>query len=331
VSEFNAILITKDDDYRAQLTVLDDRALPQGDDIDVHIDIEYSTLNYKDALAITGRSPVARRFPLVPGIDFAGRVERSRNPAFSPGDEVVLNGWGVGESYWGGFSQKARVRGDWLIRRPVAFSLRQTMAIGTAGYTAALCVLALEHHGIAPSSGEILVTGASGGVGSIAILLLAARGYKVTASTGKAHETEWLKSLGAKEVIDRHELSGQGKPLGKERWAGAIDTVGSHTLANVCAGTRYGGAVAACGLAQGMDFPASVAPFILRNVALLGVDSVQCPMPRRLEAWQLLERYLDIGALDALTVEIGLAGVFDASSELLDGRLKGRIVVNVNA
>jgi acrylyl-CoA reductase (NADPH) len=223
------------------------------------------------------------------------------------------------------------VRGDWLIRRPVAFSLRQTMAIGTAGYTAALCVLALEHHGIAPSSGEILVTGASGGVGIIAILLLAARGYKVTASTGKAHETEWLKSLGAKEVIDRHELSGQGKPLGKERWAGAIDTVGSHTLANVCAGTRYGGAVAACGLAQGMDFPASVAPFILRNVALLGVDSVQCPMPRRLEAWQLLERYLDIGALDALTVEIGLAGVFDASSELLDGRLKGRIVVNVNA
>jgi acrylyl-CoA reductase (NADPH) len=331
VSEFNAILITKDDEYRAQLTVLDDRALPQGNDIDVHVDIAYSTLNYKDALAITGRSPVARRFPLVPGIDFAGRIERSRHAGFSEGDEVVLNGWGVGESYWGGFSQKAGVRGDWLIQRPATFSLKQTMAIGTAGYTAALCVLALERHGLTPASGKILVTGASGGVGSIAILLLAARGYEVIASSGKPHEAEWLTSLGAREIIDRNELSGPGKPLAKERWAGAIDTVGSHTLANVCAATHYGGAVAACGLAQGMDFPATVAPFILRNVALLGVDSVQCPIPLRRKAWHLLEGSLDARALDGLTREIALADVFDASIDLLEGRLKGRVVVNVNA
>jgi acrylyl-CoA reductase (NADPH) len=331
VSEFNAILITKEDEYRAQLTVLDDRALPQGDDIDVRIDVAYSTLNYKDALAITGRSPVARRFPLVPGIDFAGRVERSRHTGFSEGDEVVLNGWGVGESYWGGFSQKAGVRGDWLIQRPTAFSLKQTMAIGTAGYTAALCVLALERHGLTPASGKILVTGASGGVGSIAILLLAARGYDVIASTGKPHEAEWLTSLGAREIIDRNELSGPGKPLAKERWAGAIDTVGSHTLANVCAATHYGGAVASCGLAQGMDFPATVAPFILRSVALLGVDSVQCPIPLRRKAWHLLEGNLDARALDGLTREIALADVFDASIDLLEGRLKGRVVVNVNA
>lgn len=325
---FQGILITKGDaGYQVRLQAIDESALPEGD---VTVRIDWSTLNYKDGLAITGKSPVVRRFPMVPGIDFAGTVTGSSHPAWKVGDRVVLNGWGVGETHWGGLAQMARVRGDWLVRLPEAFSARQAMAIGTAGYTAMLCVLALEKHGIRPEDGEILVTGANGGVGSVAIALLAGLGYRAVASTGRAAEAQHLKALGASDVIDRSELSAPGKPLGKERWAGVVDAVGSHTLANACATTKYRGAVAACGLAQGMDFPASVAPFILRAVTLYGIDSVMAPQAVRVEAWQRLGRDLDIARLDTITREIGLGEAIATAGDLLDGKVRGRVVVDVN-
>jgi acrylyl-CoA reductase (NADPH) len=274
---------------------------------------------------------VVRKFPLHAGIDFAGVVEASSDVRFKPGDRVLLNGWGVGETHSGGLAQKARVKADWLLPIPAALSARQVMAIGTAGYTAMLCVLALEKHGLSPDSGDILVTGASGGVGSVAVALLARLGYRVVASTGRLQESDYLKSLGAADVISRDELSAPGKPLAKERWAGVVDSVGSHTLANACAGTRYGGAVAACGLAQGMDFPGSVAPFILRGVTLYGIDSVMAPLARRQEAWARLAGDLDLAKLDAITREIGLADALQAGADILAGKVRGRLVVNVNA
>jgi acrylyl-CoA reductase (NADPH) len=297
---------------------------------DVLVRVAYSTLNYKDALAITGRSPVIRKFPMVPGIDLAGTVEESRDPAWRPGDRILVNGWGIGESHWGGLAQLARVRGEWLIRLPGAFTERQAMAIGTAGYTAMLCVLALERHGVQPADGEVLVTGSSGGVGSVAVALLAKRGYTVVASTGRPKEAEYLRSLGASSIMDRAELSAPGKPLGKERWAGVVDSAGSHTLANACATTKYRGAVAACGLAQGMDFPATVAPFILRGVTLYGIDSVRAPVPIRNVAWERLAAELDPAKLETITREIGLADAIQAADDLLAGRVRGRLVVNVN-
>lgn len=324
---FKAILITKDEaGYRAQLQDIDEALLPPGD---VTVDVEWSTLNYKDGLAITGKSPVVRRFPMVPGIDFSGTVSASSHPAWHIGDRVILNGWGVGETHCGGLAQKARVRGEWLVALPNRFTARQAMAIGTAGYTAMLCVLALEKHGIEPAAGEILVTGANGGVGSIAVALLAKLGYQVAASTGRIAEADHLKALGAAAVIDRQELSLPGKPLGKERWAGVIDTVGSHTLANACATTRYHGAVAACGLAGGMDFPASVAPFILRGVTLYGIDSVMAPLALRQQAWQRLERDLEMAKLESITTEIGLSQALAVAGELLAGKVRGRVVVDV--
>lgn len=325
---FKGILIDKDDaGYRATLAELDEAQLPEGD---VTVQVDYSTLNYKDGLAITGKGPVVRKFPMVAGIDLAGTVEASDNPAFKAGDRVLLNGWGVGETHWGGLAQKARLNGDWLIPLPAGFTPRQAMAIGTAGYTAMLSVLALERNGVTPDKGPVLVTGANGGVGSFAIALLARLGYQVAASTGRPQEADYLKHLGAAEIIDRASLSEPGRPLGKERWAGAVDSVGSHTLANVCAGIRYGGAVAACGLAQGMDFPASVAPFILRGVTLAGIDSVMRPRADRIEAWDRLVRDLDPALLDEITSEIGLGEAVLSASELLEGRVRGRVVVDVN-
>ncbi len=324
---FRGILITKDDaGYKAQLQNIDDAVLPEGD---VTVSIEWSTLNYKDGLAITGKSPVVRRFPMVPGIDFAGTVTASSHPAWKTGDRVVLNGWGVGETHCGGLAEIARVKGDWLVALPPQFTASQAMSIGTAGYTAMLCVLALERHGIKPEDGEILVTGANGGVGSVAIALLSRLGYTVVASTGRASEAAYLKGLGATDIIDRNELSVPGKPLGRERWAGVVDAVGSHTLANACATTKYRGAVAACGLAQGMDFPASVAPFILRGVTLYGIDSVMAPLPVRQEAWKRLAHDLDIAKLDAITREIGLGEAIAIAAELLEGKVRGRVVVDV--
>ncbi len=326
---FKAIVLDKTDaGLDARLAELDDSALPVGD---VTVRVDYSTVNYKDGLAITGKSPVVRKFPMVPGIDFAGTVEASSHGDWKPGDKVVLNGWGVGETHWGCLAQRARLKGDWLVPLPAAFTTRQAMAIGTAGYTAMLCVLALERHGLTPDQGEILVTGASGGVGSVAIALLAARGYTVVAATGRLDESAYLKSLGAADVVDRAQFASPGKPLGKERWGGAVDCVGSHTLANVCATTRYRGVVAACGLAQGMDFPATVAPFILRGVTLVGVDSVMAPKTERLQAWSRLASDLDPARLEAMTHETGLAGVIAAAANILAGRVRGRIVVNVNA
>lgn len=319
-----AILVTKEDGYRAGLVDLDEAALPDGE---VLVGVEYSTLNYKDSLAITGASPVIRSFPMVPGIDFCGVVEASEHPEFRAGDRVVLNGWGVGEVHWGGFAQKARVRGDWLIPLPAGFTARQAMAIGTAGYTAMLCVLRLAELGV--EAGEVLVTGASGGVGSVAVALLAARGYRVVASTGRLEHADYLRSLGATEVIDRTGLSEPGRPLGKERWSGVVDPVGSHTLVNACATTRRDGVVAACGLAQGADFPGTVLPFILRGVTLAGVDSVYAPRPRRLEAWRRLAQELDPNRLESMTSEIGLADVIAAAAEQLAGRIRGRVVVAV--
>ena len=326
---YKALVVDKPGDlYQCTLNELDDAQLPEGD---VTVRVAYSTLNYKDGLAITGKSPVIRKFPLVPGIDCAGTVAASTHPDFKPGDLVVLNGWGVGEAHSGGLAQKARLRGDWLIPLPAAFTPRQAMAIGTAGYTAMLCVQALERHGVTPAHGEVLVTGASGGVGSIAIALLAGRGFSVVASTGKAGEGSYLKELGATEVIDRAQLSAPGKPLARERWAGVVDAVGSHTLANACAAAKYGGAVTACGLAQGLDFPASVAPFILRGVTLYGIDSVMAPKVRRLAAWSALAAELDRTKLDAITREIPLAAALTAAPELLAGKVRGRLVVDVNA
>lgn len=324
---FKAILINKDDaGYRAALQTIDETVLPAGD---VTVQVEWSTLNYKDALAITGTSPVVRRFPMVPGIDFAGTVLASTHAAWRAGDKVILNGWGVGETHCGGLAEVARVKGEWLLALPSNFTTRQAMAIGTAGYTAMLCVLALEKHGIRPFDGEILVTGASGGVGSVAIAVLANLGYTVVASTGREGEADYLKSLGASQVIDRSELSKPGKAIGKERWAGVIDSVGSHTLANACATTKYRGAVAACGLAGGMDFPATVAPFILRGVTLYGIDSVMAPLEVRQEAWRRLSRDLDIAKLDAITQEIALSSAIAVASELLAGKVRGRVVVDV--
>lgn len=325
---FSGILIDKGESGQSvALAELDEAQLPDGD---VSIDVEYSTLNYKDGLAITGRSPVVRKFPMVPGIDLAGVVSGSSHADWKPGDRVVLNGWGVGETHWGGLAQKARLDGDWLVPLPAAFTSRQAMAIGTAGYTAALCVDALIRHGVSPDDGEIVVTGATGGVGSVAIALLSKAGFTVAAATGKAAESDYLKGLGASTIVDRAELGEAGKPLQKERWAGAVDSVGSHTLANVCAQTRYGGAVAACGLAQGMDFPASVAPFILRGVSLLGVDSVMAPRAPRMAAWQRLSKDLDPAALESIAHEIPLGEAIAAAGRLMDGTVRGRLVVDVN-
>lgn len=325
---FNAILIDKPDGhYTAALTALDKSRLPPGD---VTIRIAYSTLNYKDALAITGKSPIVRQFPMVPGIDLAGTVETSGDPRYAPGDAVLVNGWGMGESHWGGLAQYARLPADWLLPLPQAFTAYDAMAIGTAGYTAMLAIQALEKNGIGPDRGDVLVTGAAGGVGSIAVALLARRGYRVLASTGRQEEASYLKNLGAAEIIDRETLSQPGRPLGPERWTGAIDTVGSHTLANVCAGTRKYGVVAACGLAQGMDFPATVAPFILRGVTLVGINSVYCPFAQRQAAWDALARELDPTLLAQVTREISLAEAIPASVDLLAGNIRGRLVVDVN-
>jgi acrylyl-CoA reductase (NADPH) len=324
-----AILITKDDDnYAAEVNDVDETQLPDGD---VTVQVDYSTLNYKDSLAITGVSPVVRSFPMVPGIDLAGTVQDSSHPDHKPGDNVVLNGWGVGEGHWGGLAQKARLNGDWLIPLPDAFTAQQAMAIGTAGYTAQLCVLGLEKNGVTPDQGEILVTGAAGGVGSVAISLLAKLGFSVVASTGRPDEQgDYLKSLGATDVMDRKELSEKGRPLGKERWAGVVDAVGSHTLANACATTQYGGTVTACGLAQGFDLPATVMPFILRGVTLAGIDSVYCPKPRRIEAWNRLATDLDIAHIELMMNEISLKDAVAAASDQLAGKIRGRVVVNVN-
>ena len=325
---YQALQIQKDEaGYRCTLQLLDESALPEGD---VAVAVDYSTINYKDGLAITGKSPVVRQFPLTPGIDLAGSVTESRHPLFKAGDAVVLNGWGVGESHSGGLAQKARVKGDWLIHRPAAFTARQAMAIGTAGYTAMLCVMALEKHGVTPDKGEVMVTGAGGGVGSVAIALLAKLGFRVVASTGRMQEADYLRALGAAEVIDRATLSAPGKPLAKERWAGVVDSVGSHTLANACAATKYGGTVAACGLAQGMDLPASVAPFILRGVTLAGIDSVMAPRALREAAWARLARDLDVAKLEAMTQEVGLADAIGLGAQILAGQVRGRVVVNVN-
>lgn len=323
---FKGLLLSKTDDtFSAQVKEIAESELPEGD---VLVRVEYSTLNYKDALAICNKSPIVRKWPMVAGIDGAGVVEESSHPAWKPGDKVILNGFGVGESHWGCLAGRARLKGDWLVRLPASFTTRQAMAIGTAGYTAMLCCQALERFGVKKDQGEILVTGASGGVGSVAISILAGWGYDVVASTGKLQEADWLKSLGAKAVVDRSEYSQPGKPLQKERWAGVVDSVGSHTLVNACAQTKYRGVVAACGLAQGMDFPASVAPFILRGVVLAGVDSVYQPLPIRESAWARLALDLDRAKLDAITRVIGLDDAIAAASDLLAGKVRGRLVVN---
>jgi acrylyl-CoA reductase (NADPH) len=324
---FKGLLLTKGEAGPiATWTELTDADLMEGD---VTVRVSHSTINYKDGLAITGKAPVVRRWPMIPGIDFAGDVIASNNPAFKVGDGVILNGWGVGETHLGGYAERARVRGDWLVPRPAAFTPAQAMAIGTAGYTAMLCVLALERNGITPDRGPVLVTGAAGGVGSVAIALLTKLGYTVIASTGRTAEVDYLKELGASEVIDRAELSGPARPLGKERWAGAVDSVGSHTLANVLSMTKYDGCVAACGLAQGMDLPSSVAPFILRSVTLAGVDSVMAPSARRLDAWVRLARDLDLDKLDALTVTRPISDAVKLAPEILAGKVRGRVVLEI--
>ncbi len=328
---FRAILLNKNEDgsTRAELTQLNDAQLPPEGDVTVAVD--YSTINYKDGLAITGKSPVVRKWPMVPGIDGAGEVIASSHPDWKPGDAFILNGWGVGETHMGFLAERAKLKGDWLIHRPQGMSSRTAMAIGTAGYTAMLCAMALAEHGVKPDDGEVLVTGASGGVGSVAVAILAARGYKVVASTGKLAEADYLKSLGASDVIDRAELSAPGKPLQKERWAGVVDSVGSHTLVNAIAQTRYGGTVAACGLAQGMDLPATVAPFILRSVKLIGVDSVMAPKSRRIDAWSNLAQELSEATLAKITQEIALADALAWAPKILAGGVRGRLVVNVRS
>jgi acrylyl-CoA reductase (NADPH) len=327
MATFRAILIRKADGGQSVgLTDFDENDLMDGD---VTVRVEWSSLNYKDGLALTGKAPVVRRFPMIPGIDFAGMVETSNHPEWKPGDRVILNGWGLGETHLGSYAEKARVKGDWLVPMPAGMTGREAMAIGTAGYTAMLAVLALERHGVTPDRGAVVVTGAAGGVGSVAIALLAKLGYQVIASTGRAEESDYLKRLGAAEIIDRTELSGPPKALAKERWAGGIDSVGSATLANMLSMTSYGGAVAACGLAGGMDLPTSVAPFILRAVSLLGIDSVMCPQSVRREAWKRLASDLDRGKLQALTREIDLVEVLDAGKQIIEGHVRGRIVVKV--
>ena len=324
---FKAIVIDKAAaGTTATLRDIEESLLSEGD---VVVDVAASTLNYKDGLAITGRGPVVRKFPMVPGIDFAGTVRSSGHAGFRPGDAVLLNGWGVGETHTGGLAQRARVKGEWLMALPDAFTPQRAMAIGTAGYTAMLSVLALEKYGLTPSDGPIIVTGAAGGVGSVATAILSKLGYRVVASTGRMAEADYLRDLGAAEVIDRAELSGPAKPLAKERWAGGIDSVGSTTLANVLSMTKYGGAVAACGLAAGMDLPTSVAPFILRGVCLLGIDSVMCPIERRNIAWSRLASDLDRRKLAEITQEIGLEEVVGAGAKILAGQVRGRIVVKI--
>lgn len=325
---FKGILIEKDENgYRAELKNIDEQQLPEGD---VTVRIAYSSLNYKDSLAITGKGPVVRRFPMVPGIDLVGTIEESDNPQYKVGDEVLLNGWGVGETRWGGLAQMARLKGDWLIPLPSGFTPSQVVSIGTAGYTAMLCILALEKNGVKPGDGEILVTGAAGGVGSIATAILSKLGYTVVAVSGRTAEAEYLKRLGASEVLDRSQFSSQGKPLGKERWAGAVDVVGSHTLANVCATMKYRGIVTACGLAGGMDFPTTVAPFILRGVTLVGIDSVMCPRADRLEAWRRLAMDLDLSRLELISSEVALSEVIPLADKMLNGEIRGRFIVDVN-
>lgn len=326
---FQGIVIDRHETgQQARLQTLDDAQLPAGN---VTIRVGYSTLNYKDGLAITGKSPVVRKFPMVPGIDLVGEVEASTHPDYRPGDRVVLNGWGVGETHWGGLAQKARVDGDWLVPLPSAFSPQQATAIGTAGYTAMLCVMALERHGVRPNDGEIVVTGAAGGVGSVATAILTKLGYRVVAVTGRPADADYLRQLGASEILDRSQFSEPGKPLGKERWAGAVDVAGSHVLANVCATTRYRGVVTACGLAAGMDFPATVAPFILRGITLVGIDSVMCPRAERLEAWRRLASDLDVEKLGAISHQVGLGDAIALAGELINGKVRGRVVVDVNA
>jgi acrylyl-CoA reductase (NADPH) len=325
---FKGIMLNKDDEgFHASLTDIDEANLPEGD---VTIKVSHSTLNYKDGLAITNKGPVVRSFPMVPGIDLVGTVEVSSHPGFKAGDSVILNGWGVGEKHWGGLAQKARLNGDWLVPMPSQFTPRQCMAIGTAGYTAMLCVLALEQHGVKPGHGEILVTGAAGGVGSVAIAVLSRLGYSVVAVSGRPEEAEYIRGLGAAEILDRSMFSEPGRPLGRERWAGAVDVVGSHTLANVCATAKYRGVVTACGLAGGMDLPATVAPFILRGVTLVGIDSVMCPREDRLNAWKRLATDLDVSKLEMITTEISLSETLDVASKLMQGEVRGRVVVDVN-
>jgi acrylyl-CoA reductase (NADPH) len=329
MSRFTALLLSKGDAAagpapNAAFTELGVDDLMAGD---VVVRVSHSTVNYKDGLAITGKGPVVRRWPMIPGIDFAGRVVASTHSGINVGDDVILNGWGVGEVHYGGYSPYARVKGDWLVRRPVRFTPAQAMAIGTAGYTAMLCVMALEAHEVAPSSGPVLVTGAAGGVGSVSVSLLASLGYHVIASTGRASEESYLKGLGAREIIARDELAAPGRPLGKERWAGAIDVAGSHTLANAIAQTKYGGCVASTGLAQGMDLPGSVAPFILRGITLAGVDSVMAPLARRQRAWQRLADHLNLDHLAAATTHRPLSDVVQVATELMAGKVRGRVVI----
>lgn len=323
---FRALLLEKNENFQASVQTLEDSRLPPGD---VTVAVACSTLNFKDGLAITNRSPVVRQWPMVAGIDGAGTVLESSHPNWKAGDAFVHNGWGVGETHWGCLAEKARLKGDWLVHLPSAFTPRQAMAIGTAGYTAMLCVMVLEERGVRPESGDILVTGASGGVGSVAIALLSHLGYRVVASTGKLQESGYLQTLGATEWVDRQTLSAPGKPFQKERWAGVVDTVGSHTLANALAQTRYGGTVAACGLAQGMDLPTTVMPFILRNVALVGVDSVMAPLARRQQAWDRLARDLDPAKLEAMIEEVPLDLAQAKAQALMDGQVRGRVVVRI--
>ena len=328
-----ALRIDKEPHYQCQLVDVDEATFNTdlSTEGDVWVDVAYSSINYKDGLAITGKSPVVRKPTLIPGIDFVGQVCKSEHPRWQVGDAVILNGWGVGEVHSGGLAQQARVKGDWLIAKPAGITPKQAMALGTAGYTAMLCVMALQTHGVWPDAGEILVTGASGGVGSVAVALLAQAGYRVVAATGKENEHAYLMQLGAAEIMPRQSLSEPGKPLQKERWAGVVDSVGSHTLANACASARYGAVVAACGLAQGMDFPATVAPFILRGVTLCGVDSVMAPLALREAAWGRLAESLATDWLEALTTVVPLAGAIDTATAILKGQVRGRVVVDVNA
>jgi len=324
---FKAVRIDKaEKGTSVALTQFDESELMDGD---VTVRVEWSTLNYKDGLALTGKVPVVRRFPMIAGIDFAGTVEQSSHPAWKAGDKVICNGWGMGETHLGAYAEKARVKGDWLVRLPDGMSARDAMAIGTAGYTAMLSVLALERHGLTPKDGPVVVTGAAGGVGSVAVALLSKLGHHVIASTGRPAEADYLRKLGAAEIIDRNELTAPAKPLGKERWAGGIDSVGSTTLANLLSMTKYGGAIAACGLAGGMDLPSSVAPFILRGVCLLGIDSVMCPLPLRNQAWSRLATDLDAAKLSEITHEIPLDRVIAAGADILAGKVRGRIVVKI--
>lgn len=324
-----AILITKDDTYKTELTEIEESQLPEGD---VTVKVDYSTLNYKDSLAITGSSPVVRNFPMVPGVDLVGTVEESSNPNFKVGDKIIAGAQGIGELHWGGLAEKAHLKSEWLIPLPSAFTPRQAIGIGTAGFTAMRCVMALEDHDVTPDKGEIIVTGAAGGVGSVAVSILAKLGYTVVASSGRvSEETDYLKQLGVAEIMDRAELSEPGKPLGKERWAGAVDVVGSHTLANICATTKYGGTVTACGLAQGLDFPSTVMPFILRNVTLAGIDSVYTPKPERLKTWERLSQDLNTDHIETMINEINLDQAIATAPNQLAGKTRGRVIVNINA